>query len=206
MNQLSATRVVQPPTARGLATRSRLLAAALEAFATQGFHGTGTRDIAGLAELSPAAVYIHYRSKEELLFAISEAAHLDVRQRVVSVSRTGAPEERLRGFVHAYSVWHAEHRLQARVAQYEMTALSAEHAESIARIRRSIERALRSIISAGINEGSFAVPTPRMATLAILSLGIDVARWYREDGPWTPHDIGVAYEDLALGLVRWARP
>ena len=56
-------------------TRDRLLAAAIEAFAAKGLHGTTTRDIAAGAGMSPAALYVHHRSKEELLFLISRAGH-----------------------------------------------------------------------------------------------------------------------------------
>ena len=52
-----------------------MLIAAAHAFADRGYHATTTRDIASLAGMSPAAVYIHYRSKEELLFQISKIGH-----------------------------------------------------------------------------------------------------------------------------------
>src|SRR5919109_2003429 len=53
----------------------RLLVAAVEAFAERGYHATTTRDIAGRAGMSPAALYIHYKTKEELLFQISKVGH-----------------------------------------------------------------------------------------------------------------------------------
>lgn len=40
--------------------------AAADAFAAKGFHATTTRDIAGRAGLSPAGVYVHFASKEDL--------------------------------------------------------------------------------------------------------------------------------------------
>ncbi|WP_342215837.1 TetR family transcriptional regulator [Nocardia cyriacigeorgica] len=49
---------------RGDATRARLLEAAAAAFADKGFNATTTRDIAAAAGMSPAAVYVHHRSKE----------------------------------------------------------------------------------------------------------------------------------------------
>ena len=55
--------------------RTRLLAAAVAAFAAKGFHGTTTRDISTAAGMSPAALYVHHRSKEELLHQISLAGH-----------------------------------------------------------------------------------------------------------------------------------
>ena len=45
----------------------RLFEAAADAFAAKGFHATTTRDIASRAGLSPAGVYVHFASKEEIL-------------------------------------------------------------------------------------------------------------------------------------------
>jgi hypothetical protein len=40
-----------------------------------------------------------------------------------------------------------------------------------------------------------------MTTLALLSLGIDVARWYRDEGRWTPDEVAAHYRLLALRMV-----
>ena len=60
---------VQPDSSR------RLLQSALEQFAAVGYHATTTRDISTGAAMSPAALYVHYASKEEVLFHISRIAH-----------------------------------------------------------------------------------------------------------------------------------
>jgi hypothetical protein len=39
---------------------------------------------------------------------------------------------------------------------------------------------------------------------AILSLGVDLVRWYRTDGPDSPEQLGEFYADLALGMVTSA--
>lgn len=188
---------------RGAAARERLLDAALESFATRGFHGTGTRDIAQGAGMSPAAVYVHHRSKEDLLFTLTEAAHRDVLAVVLAVDDPrGTPAGRLRAVVREYTVWHARRHTHARVAQYEMAALSAEHRTEIVDIRRAVDERVRRIIEEGVEQGFFTVDSPRLATVAVLSLGIDVARWYRDDGTWTPDEIGEHYGRLALGMVR----
>lgn len=200
----SAGGPVPPGNARGARTRARLLDAALRAFAAHGFHATGTRDIAEAASMSPAAVYVHYRTKEELLFALALAGHQDVQQVVAEAARDRAePQEQLREVTRAYTAWHARSHTRARVVQYEMAGLSPVHARQIARIRRDIEVRFRAIIVAGVAAGRFRVTDPKIAALAVLSLGIDVARWYREDGAWTPAEIGERYADLALNMVGW---
>lgn len=183
-------------TQRGELTRTRLLDAALRSFAARGFHGTGTRDIAEAAGLSPAAVYVHYRTKEELLFALSLAGHRAVRDLVVAaVAGAGSPRDQLRDLVREFAAWHARSHVQARVVQYEMAALTPEHAAAVAEIRREIEATARGVVQA------LSVPDPPMTALAILSLGVDVARWYRPDGAWSPEEIGERYAAIALRMV-----
>jgi hypothetical protein len=41
-----------------------------------------------------------------------------------------------------------------------------------------------------------------MATMAILSLGIDIARWYGQDATWPAGRIARFYADAALRIVR----
>jgi AcrR family transcriptional regulator len=179
----------------------RMLIAAVQAFSGKGYHATTTRDIASLAGMSPAAVYIHYRSKEELLFNISLVGHETSLALLSSIEGDGAVE-RLKNAVAAFAGWHAEFHTTARVVQYELGALSPEHHEQVAGLRRQIERRMRSYIADGVQEGVFDVPDLKGATLAVLSLCIDVARWYQPEGKRTPDEIGAMYADLVLRMVR----
>jgi AcrR family transcriptional regulator len=62
--------MVQAPPATGPArTRERLIAAAIEVFAEQGYEGARLQDIARAAGLTTGAVYANFRGKAELLFA-----------------------------------------------------------------------------------------------------------------------------------------
>lgn len=54
------------------ATRERIVAAALEAFAERGFRGASTRDIARRAGTNQGLITYHFRSKEELWRAAAE--------------------------------------------------------------------------------------------------------------------------------------
>jgi AcrR family transcriptional regulator len=182
--------------------RDRLLAAAIEAFADKGFHGTTTRDIAAAAGMSPAALYVHHKSKEDLLYLISRSGH-ERTLALVRAARAGSvdPVEQLRSVVHAFVVHHAQDHTGARIVNYELSALSPEHLREIAGIRRAIEQEMRDLVEAGVASGAFTTSHPRMASLALLSLGIDVARWYRDEGEWTPEDIGDYYCELALRMV-----
>ncbi|MGA7174082.1 MAG: TetR/AcrR family transcriptional regulator [Candidatus Dormiibacterota bacterium] len=56
-------------------TRERILEAALDLFIEQGFDKTSLREVAERVGLTKAALYYHFRSKEELLSSLVDRAH-----------------------------------------------------------------------------------------------------------------------------------
>lgn len=189
------------PTPRGDA-RDRLLHAAVEAFAARGFHGTTTRDIAAAAGMSPAALYVHHRSKEELLHRISRVGHeqtLALCEAAIAASTD--PVAQLARLVEDYVRWHAVHHTTARILNYELGALSPAHRAEIDRLRSAIDALVRGVLERGVAAGVLATPDPAMTATAVLSLGIDVARWYREGRSWGPTDLALHYRGLVLAMV-----
>ncbi|MEW2546406.1 TetR/AcrR family transcriptional regulator [Streptomyces sp. NPDC047002] len=181
----------------------RLLVAAVDAFAERGYHATTTRDIAGRAGMSPAALYIHYKTKEELLHRISRLGHdraLDILLRAESGGGTSA--ERLAEVVRAFVHWHAEQHTTARVVQYELDSLAPEHRAEIVALRRQSDAVVRRILEDGVRDGEFDVSDIGGTTLAVLSLCIDVARWFSEEGSRSPDEVGDLYAGLVLRMVR----
>lgn len=188
--------------ARGIATRGRLLEAAVKAFSARGFHATSTRDIADLAGMSPAVLYAHYKSKEQLLFQISAEGHRDVAAVTeAAIAGVEAPEDRLTALMRAFTAWHAECHESARVIQYELGALTPEHLAEIARMRREVTQAFRDVIADGMDRGVFVRRDVGLTSMTLLSLGIDVARWYRPNDTWTVSQIAEHYSQVALRMV-----
>ena len=188
---------IEPETSR------LLLLSALDAFLARGFHAATTREIAERAGMSPAAVYVHFASKEELLNELSLVGHRAALDIVVAAAARGsaAPTAQLQAVVSDFASWHARHRRTARVVQYELGALTAPHRAVIDGLRREIQARMRELLEAGVRAGDFVVPDVPGTALALLSLAVDVARWYRPEGPRSPEDIGALYADLALRMV-----
>lgn len=84
--------------------------------------------------------------------------------------------------------------------QYELAALSPDHHAVIAELRRRTRDVVRGVVDQGLATGEFVADDADLATLALLSLGINVARWYHP-GRWTPEEIGRSYAGLALRMV-----
>ncbi len=189
-----------PP--RPEATRDRLFEAAVAAFAAKGFHGTTTRDIASAAGMSPAALYVHHRSKEEILYRISRRGHENTLA-LVRAARASSedPVGQLRAVVRDFAEHHARGHTTARIVNYELSALDEEHLAEIRRLRAAIDAEVQGLVREGVEAGVFVCRDPRIAAAALLSLGIDIARWYEDEGGWSPEDLGEAYADIALRVV-----
>jgi AcrR family transcriptional regulator len=212
---------VTPPSSR------RMLLAAIDAFAEHGYHATTTRDIATRSGLSPAGLYVHYPSKAALLAQISRIGHEAALALVLSaadrdrqdrddgqgtderhstddgqVTDDGADAvQRLRRVVARFVAWHAEHHRVARVVQYELAALPSGDRAAVVVIRRQIETLVEQLLRDGVAEGTMVVTQPRRVARAILSMGVDVARWYDPAGRDSPTDLGALYADLAERMV-----
>lgn len=60
------------PAQPGLDRRQRILEAALEVFADEGFDGATTKAIAARADVTPGLIYFYFPSKEELFQAVAD--------------------------------------------------------------------------------------------------------------------------------------
>jgi AcrR family transcriptional regulator len=180
----------------------RLLLAAVDSFAELGYHGTSTRHIAAGAGMSAGALYVHYRTKADLLFQIALTVHESVLAELEGAVRgVEGHAARVRALMYAFARWHARHHRAARVIQNELGALDAAHARRISAIRRRVRALVREEVRAGAAAGAFDVADIEGTARAMSSLAIDVCRWYRPEGPRSPEEIGALTAHLSLRML-----
>jgi AcrR family transcriptional regulator len=185
-----------------ITARERLINAAVEAFAEKGFAATTTRDIASRAGMSPAAVYVHHDSKESLLYTVSLQGHrsaLDVIDGAAAASTD--PVERIRTMVYRFSLWHADHSRVGRIVQWEYHALTPEHRAEVGAIRRSIERTMQDALTDGVGQGVLDVVDVPGTAFSLLSLGVDLVRWFEPGGSRSGEELAALHADLAVRMV-----
>lgn len=185
-------------------TARRIVDAAIETFAERGYHATTTRDIAQGAGLSPAGLYVHYPSKAAVLAQVSRLGHeaaLRLVQTALADDADPSSAARLRSCVETFTAWHALHHKVARVVQYELGALAPPDLAEVARCRRDIESLVEGEVRRGVRRGELAVDDPHAVTRAVLSLCIDVARWYDPSGRESPQDVATLYGTLVLRML-----
>ena len=189
---------VEPAAAR------RLLLAALDAFAQKGYFATTTREISQGAGMSPAAVYVHYPSKSDMLAEICRRGHAEILGDLEdALQEPGTPTERVRRFVSVFAAFHARRSTLGRVIQYELRGLDPEQFREIAQLRQRFEDLIRAEVETGIAAGEFAVEDVESTGVAILSLCIDVARWHGAlRDRLSPDELGTLYADLVTKMIR----
>ncbi|WIX98506.1 TetR/AcrR family transcriptional regulator [Amycolatopsis mongoliensis] len=183
-----------------------LLSSAVQCFARKGFHATTTRDITAVVGLSPGSLYVHFASKEAVLFHIARTGHERALAALAAQHDDGDPRRHVRRLVAGHVSWHARHHTVARVCQYELAALEPAHFDEVLRLRQQFSATVQAAVERGVREGVFDVPDVDRAVRAILSLGIDLVRWYRLDGADSPEALGESYAELAARMLGAPSP
>lgn len=184
------------------ARTAEIRAAALELFTRLGYEATTMADIGAAVGIRGPSLYKHVASKQDLLVQIMTST-MDalLAAHSAAVATTTDPVERLRRAVDAHVRYHARHRHEAFVGNREIRSLVEPHRTTVLAHRAEYEAGFRTLINDGVDAGRFSVISPRLASYAILDLGMGVAVWFREDGELSENAIAWQYTDFALRLV-----
>ena len=180
----------------------RVRAAALELFATRGYPLTTMDEIGERAGIRGPSVYKHVRSKQGLLAGImlrTMDALLEGQQ--IALHSSTDVEIRLRRVAEVHVRYHARHAAEAFVGSREINSLDEPHRADVLGRRGTYERRIRRLIADGVDAGRFRVPSARLASYAILDMGIGVATWFRSDGEFSEDEVVYQYGEMALRVV-----
>ncbi len=99
-------------------TRSVILGAAREIFVRHGFEAFSMRTLARAVGYSPAAIYLHFTSKEELLDVLVEESfvHLYEALGILLKERGKDPVRRLKRGLRLYVEWGLKHPSEYQIA------------------------------------------------------------------------------------------
>lgn len=187
-------------------TIRRLLVAGVECFWRKGFHASSTREIAKRAKLSPAAVYVHFTAKEDLLFMIILVVAENLRDHLRELSKLeSTPTELLQRIIIAYITLPVYMYKASLVANREFSSLTVTHRKQIVKIRDELENIVDECLTAGKIAGDFYFKDLSITRIAVLSLFRSTLLWYTPRGKYTPEEIALLYVDLVLNMVRGPR-
>ena len=181
-------------------TGPRVRDAALRLFARTGYAAVSMRAIAAEVGVQAGALYNYTPDKQSLLFSLMERHLHEVLEGWETLKSTGTPLEQLAAFVRFHIGFHLERPDAVLIAYMELRNLTPENFARVEALRRRYETIPEQILQDGIDAGEFAVPDPRVATLAVIAMLNGVNTWYRPGGRLTLEQV----EDLYLDMVRKA--
>lgn len=176
--------------------------AALTIFAAQGYRATTMGDIADALGIRAPSLYNHVKSKQSMLQQIVlDAMARNLADQKAAYDSTRDVTERLRRMTDANVRFHARSRREAVVANRDIRYLDEPCRSKVYADRGVFEMRFRETIEAGVREGAFDVRSANLATLAIIEMGVGVARWFRESGEDSESAIAYDYGEYALRIV-----
>jgi len=182
-----------PDTARG-----RLLAAAARLFREKGYAGTTVRDIAGALGILSGSLFHHFRSKEDILFAVMEsviAAMLDDLKAALAAAH--APRARVRALIAVELVYlHGPASDATAVLFHDWRALTPATHEPLLQ-GRDAYFALWDETLAGARAVGLTTLEPEVLRQFLHGALAWTSYWYRPDGDLTID----ALTDRALALA-----
>ena len=178
-------------------TRDRLLSVALGLFARQGYATTSLREIADALGVTKAAVYFHYRTKEDILTGIM-SGHTDTLNALLddAIPRTSTlagREELLCLYADYHAAWGLDLTRLARQTDTEISSLPIG-----AEIRRTYRRLLDGL--AGPDPTVLDQTRARTALAAIQTVAL--APTLEDD----EHQLRDAALTIGLEVLRQGQP
>jgi len=151
--------------------RDQIVAVAVELFLTSGYHGTSIDSIADALGVSKPFIYYHFKSKAEILSAISHhGAQLTLSAVAEAEQHAGSPRERMARFCQRLTAIVIESGRYLAVYANETSNLAPPDRKAVLRMRDEIDRRISVLVRDGVEAGEFTVDDPLIATRAITGM------------------------------------
>ena len=180
----------------------RILNVAIVLFKARGYHGTSVRELAQAVNIEPASLYYHFRSKQEILFAIFERIMNAVLDGLGGAMASAAtPEKQLRSAVRFHVLFHIARQDEAFISHSELRSLSPPNRRRIIAKRDRYEAMIRTILTGGVRAAKFEIPDVRLTSTAILVMCSGVADWFVARSRLAATGVADRYADMVVRLV-----
>ena len=191
-------------------TRALIVSEAMILFATRGYERTSLDAIAKSIGISAPALYYHFDSKDEILFATLETTLLNLQTMASeAVDAAGdSPAEQLTAFVRAHvfhDVGNVEIMPMLNAGLYNVDklidGLPAARRKRLTMLQREFLDLLRQILRAGKTAKMFRIDDITATAFAIIGMVDFAVYWFRAGGKLSVKQLADQYGDLALRMV-----
>lgn len=183
--------------------RARVLDAAVELFADQGYDGTSVAQVIARAGVAKGGFYHHFASKEALLYEVyGDLISRQLANMEEILARGAPPADTLRAVITDLVETTAASARPALVFWREMNRLGDERTREYRRARRRYHDAVRKLIRDAQAAGDFAgVASADTVTFTIFGFVNELPLWYRPTGRKRPSQLATELSDLVLAAL-----
>lgn len=180
-------------------TRERILEAALETFARQGYHQTKVADIVDSSRTSKGAVYFHFPSKEDIFLGLVDqfAGLLETRVKD-AIYREESGVQRVGAALTVVMDTFTRHRRLAKVFLIQASGLGREFEEKRLEIHRSFIALITEQLEQALAEGSLETIDPEITAYAWMGAVNELVISWVHDGYPDPERALPALRGLLL--------
>src|SRR6266852_9563028 len=194
---------IPPPTetARGTTKRERILRAAIEVFARNGYFNAKVSEIAKSAGVADGTIYLYFEGKEDLLVTIFREHTRNYLQSLESaLQNVSRPEERIRLAIRHHLETLGRDRALAVVSQVELRhSLKFMSLLSHGEVAEYLNM-IRSIVEHGQNAGVFRRTLhPQLVAKSVFGILDEmVTSWILSEKDYNPADHADQIADFVL--------
>jgi AcrR family transcriptional regulator len=184
------------------AARVEILQSAAALFRRRGYHGATVEEIAASLEMKKGNLYYYFKNKEAILFACHQYSLDRLMETLVDIEESpAAPDEKLRQLIVAF-VHTILDELQGTALFLDLEALTRSHRRAVIARRDQFDRALRRIVSQGIEAGLFPGADAKLLSFAILGAVNWIPRWFNPSGPASSQEVADRFANFLVAGLR----
>ena len=170
--------------------RQKIIGSAVDLFYLHGFEGTSMRNIARSVGCTQAALYYHFRNKEELLYTIVDQFAKDMLLELKSILlKKSDPIEKLRETIKGQIFLMKTRRKEVKISIEDKKFLKAELNELVKESERATYRLYRSLIEELKMDGRLKQLDTNTAVFGIVGMINWLYHWYKPEKRLTIDEI-----------------
>ena len=185
--------------------QQEIIAESARLFREQGYLATSIRDISEAMGMTSAALYYHFKNKEEILLEIMRLSLHSLRDAVqTAVASQNTPWGQLRVALQTHLAISLEYQDFAIVLLKDLRHLSADQRMNVVAARDAYEDMWQGLLEACQEAGLFR-PEVDLDLLRLLTFGALnlVVTWYKPEGKLGPEAIADAFLDfIGRGVLQ----
>lgn len=182
--------------------RERTIEAAAQLFYERGYEKTTLEAVADQLGVTKPFIYLHFKSKAELLAEIcSRGVRASLQALDAAMALDASPTRKLEQLSRDFLTVVLNHQRHIAILTREEKSLEPHDFQRLSSERRAFDSKLAQLLMDGVKAGDFVVSDPNVASLAIGGLVSWAYIWYRPHGRLSLDALADEVTGLVLAMV-----